>query len=270
MLYKSVLLLFLFSSHLILAQQNKTRFEKISDDLGIFVDDGISFFAYPIHADWNDVLITSGVAISTYGFMHADKDIRKSIGRKTSKSLNGDFWDVPTSLGIVQYGNIAALSSYGLGVAIDNDDIRVVSRIVFQSLSYSGALVMITRILVGRERPYYEKGPWAYNGFTFDNEKQSFPSGHTTVAFAISSALAEYLDNTYASIFLYSLSGMTAYARVLNNQHWFSDVFVGALMGFIGGYHVNRMEDERNNNSKQSNLHIGISTNQISLRYYFE
>ena len=128
---------------------------------------------------------------------------------------------------------------------------------------------MAARIIAGRERPYSEKGPWKFTIWNFDNEVQSFPSGHTTVAFALSTVLAEHFGTVWSRIGFYGFASLTAYARVLNNQHWFSDVIVGALIGISGGIHVLAREESRNNIGEHSSLSVYPSINGISLIYKF-
>lgn len=59
----------------------------------------------------------------------------------------------------------------------------------------------------------------------------SFPSGHTTTAFFFASFIACYLGHrvmTYALLVLALLAGIS---RVYLGQHWFVDVYAGALFG---------------------------------------
>jgi membrane-associated phospholipid phosphatase len=128
---------------------------------------------------------------------------------------------------------------------IRNDDIRITGRLLFESLSFSGLAVISMRYIAARSRPPSGDGAWKFNGFRWANEIQSFPSGHTTVAFAFSTVLAERIDNIWARIGFYGMASLTAYARVLNNKHWVSDVIIGAGLGLAGGLHVVRREKER-------------------------
>ena len=63
----------------------------------------------------------------------------------------------------------------------------------------------------------------------------SFPLGHTSTAFAA----AEFLRQEYKSISPwygiagYSVATFTAYLRIYNNRHWFSDVVEGAGIGIL-------------------------------------
>lgn len=60
----------------------------------------------------------------------------------------------------------------------------------------------------------------------------SFPSGHTAIAFAA----ARYLDKRYSDenygVYLYGAAALTGIARVEADKHHWSDVLVGGALGF--------------------------------------
>lgn len=240
---------------------------KLLEDTKIFWEDGVGYFTYPFNASTKDFLTFATIASTTYSLIYTDQWIKDHVGRKTTLTLNKDFWDIPTYYGIVTYSNIAALSTYTIGLISNNNEIRKVGRMLFQSLSYSGINVMFFRTVIERTRPYYNKGAWDFKLFTTNNEFQSFPSGHTTVAFAFSTVLAEYFDTIYSRIFFYSLAASTAFARVYNNQHFLSDVFFGALIGISGGLYTVNSELKRNNSKDNYSFKIIPQLNAISFIY---
>ena len=63
----------------------------------------------------------------------------------------------------------------------------------------------------------------------------SFPSNHTAIAFASATFLhMEYKDKSiWYGIAGYSIATATGMLRMLNNQHWMSDVLVGAGIGIL-------------------------------------
>lgn len=68
-----------------------------------------------------------------------------------------------------------------------------------------------------------------------DSDDRSFPSSHTALAFVSATFLhEEYKDRSiWYSIAGYSVATATGMLRMMNNQHWMSDVLVGAGLGIL-------------------------------------
>jgi membrane-associated phospholipid phosphatase len=67
----------------------------------------------------------------------------------------------------------------------------------------------------------------------------SFPSGHTTVAFAAATVFAkEYKDKIYVPILAYSAATLIGVSRITENRHWATDVLAGAAIGYLTGRNV--------------------------------
>lgn len=237
------------------------------DDVLIALDDGGSFVTAPLRFDTRDWVVTAGLAGATGALIAADADLKLRWGRATQQSLNHDLWDIPTRYGIVEYANIVAVSTYALGLLGGNDGIRVTGRLLFESLAFAGGSVMVVRYIAGRSRPYGDNTPWDFNGFRWSNEFQSFPSGHTVVAFAMSTVLAERIDQLWARVFFYGMASLTAFARVHNNQHWVSDVFAGAVFGIAAGCHVVGREEARDGTGHSSRITLIPFLAGIRLEY---
>jgi len=66
------------------------------------------------------------------------------------------------------------------------------------------------------------------------NDRLSFPSGHTSTAFASATALT-YSYGWKAAVVAYPLAVMTGASRLADDAHWISDVVGGAFLGFLFG-----------------------------------
>jgi membrane-associated phospholipid phosphatase len=114
---------------------------------------------------------------------------------------------------------------------------------VFLSTALSGGIKM----LAGRARPYMDVGnPHNFQfgrGFSGD-DYQSFPSGHTTAAFAFASTLSRETQmwwprsRWYIGTVMYGGATLVGLSRMYNNAHWTSDVLGGAAIGTIVGLKV--------------------------------
>jgi len=245
----------------------KSISENFINDTKTGISDFLSFYTEPFNFSSTEWLYAAGIIGGTFLLFSVDQEITDEAGRETINTLNNDFWDIPTRYGITPYATVFSISTYAAGLFFNNDDIRITGRLLFESLTISGVGIIVIRYLAGRERPYYDKGEWAFKGFQTSNEFQSFPSGHTSVAFALSTVLAERIDNFWARLGFYGMATLTATARVINNQHFLSDVVWGALLGFGAGMYVVNKEEELE--SGKNSLSILPNLNGVSIIYSF-
>ena len=103
----------------------------------------------------------------------------------------------------------------------------------------SGGAAIVSKHLFHRHRPNDDDPPdprmWE-GPFPFTTNYTSFPSGHTTTAFAIATVLAMgYHDKFWVGMTSYTLASLVALSRIHDGQHWGSDVVAGAALGFFIG-----------------------------------
>jgi membrane-associated phospholipid phosphatase len=90
------------------------------------------------------------------------------------------------------------------------------------------------KYLTQRERPFEHEGKSFWNGKSFIWQRDSFPSGHATVVWSIAPILAEqYKDTFWVPPTVYTVAALTSYARMHDERHWASDVFTGAMVGYL-------------------------------------
>ncbi|SEF71771.1 PAP2 superfamily protein [Halpernia humi] len=87
------------------------------------------------------------------------------------------------------------------------------------SIAIASAFVLPLKAITKEERP----------DFSTNN---SFPSGHTAIAFASAEFLRqEYKDTPWIGYVGYAVATGTGILRMYNNRHWFGDVVAGAGFG---------------------------------------
>jgi len=158
---------------------------------------------------------------------------------------------------------------YGLGYLTSNTHIRKMGLYAIEAFIYSGVISGIIKIALGRRRPYAGRSNTFFKPFhLFNSTYTSLPSGHTTVSFAVSSVLAESVDNIYWKTFWYGSAGLVGAARIYHNKHWLSDVFGGAVLGYaVGSYivHFDRKEKPKLFGLKQR---FYFSFNRVGLQVF--
>ena len=194
----------------------------------------------PVRWDGNDWLRAAGTGGVTAASALLDNDVRSVMQRNQSPSGDhiasfGDAYGLGLNMILLSAGGYLA------GLAFDESWIRETSLLAGTSIIVAGTVSTIMKFSVGRARPYRNEGHGSFRPFSFSADDYiSFPPGHTIVAFAFSTVLAERIDNVWASIGLYSLAGSTCFARMYSDNHWISDVVFGAALSVAVGKSVVR------------------------------
>jgi membrane-associated phospholipid phosphatase len=124
------------------------------------------------------------------------------------------------------------------GVVLDNEKARNVGAEALASSLVAGGIVTPTlKLAFGRSRPRDREEPYTFAPFT---GAESFPSGHTTQAFAIASVIASEYDATWVQVSAYGLASLVGIARMYTGAHFISDVAAGAMIGTAVGTTIAR------------------------------
>jgi hypothetical protein len=234
------------------------------------LEDGLSFWSAPVRFSGRNWIITGGTAAGAIGVISADDYLCSVFSTETEEELPHSVWESATYYGDLRYASIFSAGMYAVGLVSGDRDIRVTGRLVLESLVLSGSAVLALRYMTGRTGPGPKGDSWDFKGFQWDAERQAFPSGHTMVAFALSTVLAEQIDHPLARIGLYGIASLAAYSRVRFDQHWTSDVLVGGALGIAAGLYVISREREREGQSgKHGGLSIMPTAGGLCVQYTF-
>jgi membrane-associated phospholipid phosphatase len=133
------------------------------------------------------------------------------------------------------YGTIT-LGLLGAGLITGNPEVTRAGGRLATTLLLAGAVSSGLKVAAGRPRP---NASFDSDGFVPFSGQDALPSGHTTVAFALVTSLADDIHRPWASIGLYTLATGVAWSRMNDNKHWLTDVALGAVVGITSAKLVN-------------------------------
>jgi membrane-associated phospholipid phosphatase len=208
---------------------------------------------------YRDAILAAGVLIGTRLVHPLDEQFARRL-QDSSTQANRKLQALATFV-----RTTAAPGSYVIGGTLYAAG-RIAKNRKLASLGLHGteALVLgdlgagLLKGLVGRQRPFVTPlDPNSYRlgrGFRGGNDFRSFPSGHSVAAFAAAAAVtSETTRNDPHSTWivapiLYGGAALVGVSRMYNNQHWASDVLIGAGIGTFAGLKVVRYHDAHPNN----------------------
>jgi membrane-associated phospholipid phosphatase len=113
---------------------------------------------------------------------------------------------------------------------------RNLSFMVFVSFAISGIVAQVLKAFISEARPalFLKKGSYPYfiDHVTLHNF-HSFPSGHSTSAFALVAIIAFAVKDKKYAIPLLALGALVGYSRIYLGQHFLQDVVAGSLIGVL-------------------------------------
>ena len=141
------------------------------------------------------------------------------------------------------------------------NDYRSFSLLWAESVFLTLGITNLTKVLVGRPRPYLygDKAPEEYK--IKDDNRKSFFSGHTSISaascFLMASVYDDYNPGSQLSPYLWAgacfIPALTAYYRYDAGKHFPSDLVAGYIVGSTVGILVPRWH------TKKSNINVGLT-----------
>lgn len=181
-------------------------------------------------------------ALGTAGLMipMAQLDPPLNAGLRDARSGGfGTYLDVANTFGGPDI-NLPVAGVFAVSLLTKDTRFQDAAFTSLQSLLYTGALDYGLKFALGRVRPDESREAIHFRPFS---GKSSFPSGHTTAAFAVLTPWVLYYPHpvTYG---LFTISTGTALSRIAREKHWTSDVLAGGLLGFTAAYWLTRRHQQ--------------------------
>jgi len=197
-----------------------------------------------------DAALVGGFVVGGALLYHYDQRIAdwwQRPGIQDPAGLRGAMGVLRTTGAIVP--EVAALGMYVGGRLGHDRKLTLLGAHAAESLVLAELFTSAVKGTAGRARPYVGLGPRDFQllrGMRKGGDYQSFPSGHTTNAFAFASLITADVarwwpeEKWLVGPAAYGVATLVGASRVYHNAHWSSDVAGGALVGTLSGVLVSR------------------------------
>ena len=197
------------------------------------------YFTAPIRWDSSNWLEFGGVLAAIAADHQADAHVRDHFAPPGSFVLNGRD---NNALHDALPGAALFMGTAVFGFLSSDSAGRDETYTMFEATLFSSITTEVVRYGAGRARPdqTLRVDDWRSGG-------SSFPSLHSSAAFAIGTVLAESGSDEFRwvrRILGYGVGAGTAFLRMRHNVHWLSDTVAGSAIGFSSAqFSMNRREE---------------------------
>lgn len=207
--------MFLFT-HIIYAAEEETIPQIIGNDLiSPTKDQYRNYYLYT----------AGGILLSEIFLQKAEKSFQKSVVTKKPFGATSKYGDL--------LGQGIPNALYFISMEIAGE--KHLAELMLRTTLISGLTTNILKYTIREKRPD-------------SNAKNSFPSGHTTTAFAFASTVGFEHGMSYG-VPAYTMATFVGLSRINDNKHYLFDVAAGALMGTMYGISICNREAAKKNPS---------------------
>ena len=245
-----LLILLMLLSLTVNSQQPTANSQQSVSYIKSYWHSGLTVLGQPLHYEWKDWTVFGGIATATTLAFVYDDEIFNYIDKTFTNSQSNTISQYTDIFGEELFIVPSVAVTYAIGAIDKNQRLKNMSLATLQSFIFAEVASAGIKVMTCRMRPLEVNesmsqswlGPFA----TF--ESTSFVSGHATRAFALATTVAGfYPEKKWLGIVSYSLATATSIGRVISEEHWTSDVIVGAALGYFIGRGVVKFNEKIGN-----------------------
>ena len=182
-----------------------------------------------------NLLLTISPILSSVFLHNIEVEILRELNLNRFTDLDGFFQFISNSISFITWGTTILLLI--LGVVMKGSQLKKRAILLLSSLTLASLISLALKFTIDRPRPFH----------TYDfieklsaGGSPSFPSGHTTEAFAFAVALCFAFPRWYIIIPSLIWASAVGYTRMSLGVHYPSDVMAGAILGIATAYFCTR------------------------------
>jgi membrane-associated phospholipid phosphatase len=226
------------------------------------------YFSSPLRWDATDWTWFGGALLAIGASHHYDTQVRSHFVKNLAPGQTistDDVQDALPTIGVL-------VATWGAANLFDDNDGRHEAWMMLEAAGLSTVTAYGFKYVSRREGPDQtsDADEW------FKSGGKSFPSEHSTAAFAVGTVLAESGNDDLRwlrRLLGYGLGIATSYERLRHNAHWLSDTVAGSALGIASANftmrRTSRMDEETGSSSSLSVLPVpggAMLTYRVTLR----
>lgn len=172
------------------------------------------------------IVLLFNFLVATFHAQNLDIDLLKKINVERNSGLDPLFKVITNSVTPLTIG--APIIIFSAGLIHKDSSLKTKGILMGEALLVNAFITTALKLSIQRDRPFVtysfidkqaKAGTW------------SFPSGHTSSAFALATSLSIAYSKWYVIVPSYLWASSVGYSRIHLGVHYPSDVLVGALVG---------------------------------------
>jgi membrane-associated phospholipid phosphatase len=192
-----------------------------------------------------------------------DINILRDINLHRNKSWDGTFKNITNSVSPVSLAT--PIIVYAVGLINGDKDLKEKGIFIGETFLVSAFITTALKYIVKRDRPF--KSYPEIEKLTLGGS-YSFPSGHSSDAFATATSLSMVFPKWYVITSSFLWASAVGYSRMDLGVHYPSDVVAGALIGIGSAFLTCKLNKWINKKGRKTKLYDGkIKSNRTELTF---